>query len=112
MRMPDRGQQTDRQDVHAPTEDVDRLTWLLQNSESSDQRLVGSRAGRLHRARHLLNVLVYEPRSTAAILAFLCMAVIVLGAFPSPGSRVILPYLSLCRSRCPLLRQSLPLPPR
>ena len=82
MRMPDRGQQTDRQDVHAPTEDVDRLTWLLQNSESSDQRLVGSRAGRLHRARHLLNVLVYEPRSTAAILAFLCMAVIVLGAFP------------------------------
>ena len=82
MRMPDRGQRIDRQDVHATTEDLDRLRWLLQNSESADQRLAGSRPGRLHRAGHLLNALVYEPRSSAAILAFLCIAAMVLSAFP------------------------------
>ena len=81
MRMLDRGQRIDRQDVHATTEDLDRLRWLL-HSESADQRLAGSRPGRLHRAGHLLNALVYEPRSSAAILAFLCIAAMVLSAFP------------------------------
>src|SRR4051794_16451203 len=83
MRMPDRDQQIDRQDGHAPTEDLDRLRWLFRNSESTNEHLAGSDQARPHRARHLLNVLVYEPRSSAAILAFLCMAIIVLSVFPT-----------------------------
>src|SRR5512133_536790 len=83
MHKPDRDEQIGRQDVHASTENFDRLRWLFQNSESADKRLLGSRPARPHRARHLLNVLAYEPRSCAAILAFLCVAVIVMSAFPS-----------------------------
>jgi ABC-type branched-subunit amino acid transport system substrate-binding protein len=83
MYKPDRDDQIATQDVHASTENFDRLRWLFQNSESADKRLLGSRPARPHRARHLLNVLAYEPRSSAAILAFLCVAVIVMTAFPS-----------------------------
>src|SRR3954453_13150258 len=81
MRMPDRDQQTEKLNVEASTEDLDRLRWLLQNSQSADQRSAGSRPTRLHRAHHRLKALVYEPRSSAAILAFLSMAVIGLSAF-------------------------------
>src|SRR4051812_42069682 len=68
--------------MHKPDRD-EQIGWLFQNSESADKRLLGSRPARPHRARHLLNVLAYEPRASAAILAFLCVAVIVMSAFPS-----------------------------
>jgi hypothetical protein len=82
MRMLERDQQIDRRDVPVSTEDFDRLRWLFQDLESTNKRLAGSRLARPHRARHLLNVLVYEPRSSAAILAFLCVAVMGMSAFP------------------------------
>src|SRR4051812_11997057 len=82
MRMPDRDQQTEKLNVEASAENLDRLKWLLQDSKSGDQRSGESRPARLHRAHHRLKTLVYEPRSSAAILAFLCMAVVGLSAFP------------------------------
>src|SRR3954447_5615482 len=97
MRMPHRDQQTEKLNVDASTEDFARLRWLFRNSESTNEHLAGSDQARPHRARHLLNVLVYEPRSSAAILAFLCIAILVLSAFPNPWMKVILLYLSLCR---------------
>src|SRR3954451_14658645 len=83
MRMPHRDQQTEKLNVDASTEDFARLRWLFRNSESTNEHLAGSDLARPHRARHLLNVLVYEPRSSAAILAFLCIAILVLSVFPS-----------------------------
>jgi len=83
MRMPHRDQQTEKLNVDASTEDFARLRWLFRNSESTNEHLAGSDQARPHRARHLLNVLVYEPRSSAAILAFLCIAILVLSVFPS-----------------------------
>src|SRR4051812_33744159 len=83
MRMPHRDQQTEKLNVDASTEDFARLRWLFRNSESTNEHLAGSDQARPHRARHLLNVLVYEPRSSAAILAFLCIAMLVLSVFPS-----------------------------
>src|SRR3954447_7394337 len=83
MRMPHRDQQTEKLNVNASTEDFARLRWLFRNSESTNEHLAGSDQARPRRARHLLNVLVYEPRSSAASLAFLCIAIIVLSAFPN-----------------------------
>jgi len=82
MRIPDREQQVGRLNIHASTDDFDRLRWLFQNFESAGKCSRGLNPARPPRAGHFLNVLVFEPRWSAAMLALLCISVIVISAFP------------------------------